>query len=59
MKRLPVIQNSSFTVLRPGLKINSKIFVLEATIGKQREVADLFNCNIGDLTSEVSGSNVG
>lgn len=33
-----------------GLRINyqkSDIFVLEATIEKQREIADLFNSNIG------------
>jgi len=41
-----------------GLKINyqkSEIFVLEATIEKQREVADLFNCNIGRFPMEYLG----
>jgi hypothetical protein len=41
-----------------GLKINyqkSEIFVLEATIEKQREIADLFNCNIGTFPMKYLG----
>jgi hypothetical protein len=41
-----------------GLNINyqkSEIFVLEATIEKQREVADLFNCNIGSFPMKYLG----
>lgn len=41
-----------------GLKINyqkSEIFVLEATIERQREIADLFNCNIGAFPMKYLG----
>lgn len=41
-----------------GLKINyqkSEIFVLEATIEQQREIADLFNCNIGTFLLKYLG----
>jgi hypothetical protein len=41
-----------------GLKINyqkSEIFVLEATTKKQKEVADLFNCNIGSFPMKYLG----
>ena len=41
-----------------GLKINyqkSEIFVLEATSEKQKEVADLSNCNIGSFPMKYMG----
>jgi hypothetical protein len=41
-----------------GLRINyqkSEIFVLEAAIEKQREVADIFNCNIGNFPLKYLG----
>jgi hypothetical protein len=41
-----------------GLRINyqkSEIFVLKATIEKQREIANLFNCNIGSFPMKYLG----
>jgi hypothetical protein len=41
-----------------GLRINyqkSEIFILEATIEKQREVDGLFNCNIGEFPMKYLG----
>jgi len=41
-----------------GLKINyhkSEDFVLEAIIEKQKEVADLFNCNVGSFPMKYLG----
>lgn len=41
-----------------GLKINyqkSEVFVLESPIEKQREIADIFNCNIGSFHMKYLG----